>query len=248
MRALETRDHAKAVWTDADRAWASRAAAEVVGERADARPSLPAAHGLRWNGSANATRRCRAPCVLCTGGRGSRGRSSPARSRLAWRLIALAVRSASICWRLRSLRCLSGISSCMRCSPAGSSSAYGNTGDPGPVRRLVMRVASRTGVGLGGGSSVPGGASEIIGASVAALTADWLRLAAPLYAMRAARILHFAAAALGAGRDRGPVRARARLRIPRDMGKHVSRCGQRSAGCSRLLLAPGSCVSGIADA
>ena len=35
VRALEARDHAKAVWTDADRAWASRAAAEAVGEQAD---------------------------------------------------------------------------------------------------------------------------------------------------------------------------------------------------------------------
>src|SRR4030095_9405501 len=35
VRAVETTDRAHAVWTDADRAWASRAAAEVVGESAD---------------------------------------------------------------------------------------------------------------------------------------------------------------------------------------------------------------------
>ena len=35
VRAVETTDRAHAVWTDADRAWASRAAAEVVGESAE---------------------------------------------------------------------------------------------------------------------------------------------------------------------------------------------------------------------
>jgi hypothetical protein len=35
VRALELRDPARVVWTEADRAWASRAAAEVVGEQAD---------------------------------------------------------------------------------------------------------------------------------------------------------------------------------------------------------------------
>ena len=33
IRAIETSDRARALWSDADRAWASRAAAEVVGER-----------------------------------------------------------------------------------------------------------------------------------------------------------------------------------------------------------------------
>ena len=51
---------------------------------------------------------------------------------------------------------------------------YGDTNNPGPVRRLVLRVASRTGMGNGGGGSTRGDAGEIIGASIAALTADWL--------------------------------------------------------------------------
>ena len=34
VRAVETTDRAHVVWTDADRTWASRAAAEVVGEGA----------------------------------------------------------------------------------------------------------------------------------------------------------------------------------------------------------------------
>ncbi|MBK7743748.1 MAG: hypothetical protein IPI40_08730 [Betaproteobacteria bacterium] len=67
MRAVETRDRARLLWTDADRSWASRAAAEVVGEHADTptfiarrarltlerigetHPSLPrAVRALRW--------------------------------------------------------------------------------------------------------------------------------------------------------------------------------------------------------
>src|SRR5688572_22878945 len=34
VRAIETADRERALWSDADRAWASRAAAEVVGEGA----------------------------------------------------------------------------------------------------------------------------------------------------------------------------------------------------------------------
>jgi hypothetical protein len=39
VRALESADRAQALWTEADRAWASRAAAEVVGE--GAAPAVP---------------------------------------------------------------------------------------------------------------------------------------------------------------------------------------------------------------
>src|SRR5687768_18613918 len=35
VRAIETADRERTLWTDADRSWASRAAAEVVGDRAD---------------------------------------------------------------------------------------------------------------------------------------------------------------------------------------------------------------------
>ena len=36
MRAVETTDTARTLWTDEDRAWASRAAAEVIGAEGDA--------------------------------------------------------------------------------------------------------------------------------------------------------------------------------------------------------------------
>ena len=199
VRALETRDHAKAVWTDVDRAWASRAAAEVVGEGADAptfvarrarlalerldahHKALPrAVHALHW-------RPWVAWAIIVSafvlgvavdrigGAQRINLLAPPVFALFAWNLVVYAV--------------LAG----------GFVVQYGTTRNPGPVRRLVMRVASRTGVGVGGSSSARGVASEIIGASVAALAADWLRLAAPLYTMRAARILHLAAAALALG-------------------------------------------------
>ncbi len=69
VRAIETQDRARDVWSDADRAWASRAAAEVVGEKAAAgifvarraslvmerfaerdRIFLAAVRGMQWHG------------------------------------------------------------------------------------------------------------------------------------------------------------------------------------------------------
>lgn len=199
VRALETRDHAKAVWTDVDRAWASRAAAEVVGEGADAptfvarrarlalerldahHKALPrAVHALHWRPWVAWAIIVSAFVVGVAVDRiGGAQRinllAPPVFALLAWNLVVYAV--------------LAG----------GFVVQYGATRNPGPVRRLVMRVASRTGVGGSGSGSARGVAGEIIGASVAALATDWLRLAAPLYTMRAARILHLAAAALALG-------------------------------------------------
>ncbi len=199
VRALEMRDPAKVVWTEADRAWASRAAAEVVGEQADSATflarrarlalerisehakALPrAARTLRWR-----------PWVAWTivGGAFVLGvivdriggdhrinlLAPPVFALLVWNLLVYAVLVGGLVIH------------------------YGEDTNPGPLRRLVMSLASRTGVGRGWSGSVHGDAREIIGASLGALTVDWLRLAAPLYTIRAARILHFAAAALALG-------------------------------------------------
>ncbi|MEZ5565428.1 MAG: hypothetical protein R3F24_07865 [Gammaproteobacteria bacterium] len=40
VRALESADVERRVWTDSDREWASRAAAEIVGDRAEAETFL----------------------------------------------------------------------------------------------------------------------------------------------------------------------------------------------------------------
>lgn len=199
VRALETHDRAKTVWTDADRAWASRAAAETVGEHGDAtaflarrarlalerigghHKALPrAVAALHWH-------RWVAPAIVvmafALGVAVDRIGGAQQINLLAPPVFALLV------WNLGVYAVLAG----------GFVIRYGNSSTPGPARRLVMRAASRTRIGRGGSGSAQGTDGAIIGACIAALTAEWLRLAAPLYAVRAARILHLAAAALALG-------------------------------------------------
>ena len=172
-------------------------------------------------------------------------RSSSARSCLAWPSIASAAPSASICSHLRSSRCSSGTSACTCVLAGGFVVRYGDAGNPGPVRRLVMRVASRSGLGHGGGRSARGDAGRIIGASMAALTADWFRLAAPLYTMRAARILHFAAAALALGVIAG-LYVRGLAFEYRATWESTFLDAANVHWLLAALLAPGSALSGIA--
>lgn len=245
VRALETRDHAKAVWTDADRAWASRAAAEVVGEQADSATFL--------------ARRAR----LALERIGEHYKSLPRAVRalhwrpwVAWAIVVSAFTLgvavdriggdqrinllappvfALLVWNLGVYVVLAG----------GFVIRYGDTSNPGPVRRLLMHVASRTGMGHGGGDSARGDASEIIGAGVAALTADWVRLAAPLYTMRAARILHLSAAALALGVIAG-LYVRGLAFEYRATWESTFLDAATVHWLVALLLAPGSMVSGVA--
>jgi hypothetical protein len=265
VRALETHDLAKAVWTDADRAWASRAAAEVVGEGADA--------------AAFVARRAR----LALERIGERYKALPRAARaLHWRpwiawitvvgafMLGVAVDRiggaqrinllapplfALVTWNLGAYLVLA----------AGFVVGYGDTGNPGPVRRLVMRVASRSGmsplgrpkgeyrsaqhegspVSHGGGGSARDDASRIIGASIAAMTGDWFRLAAPLYTMRAARILHFAAAALALGVIAG-LYVRGLAFEYRATWESTFLDAASVHWLLAMLLAPGSALSGIA--
>ena len=198
VRAVELRDGARTLWTDADRAWASRAAAEVVGERADAATfiarrarlalerlgergrALPrAVRALRWRpwvgGAVVATAFVLGAAIDRIGGDGRINLlAPPVFAVLLWNLAMYAALAVAFVVR------------------------YGDAGPPGPGRRLVMDLAAGARGGL-----VPWrrarGDDDVIGASIAALTADWARLAAPLYAMRAARVLHLAAAALALG-------------------------------------------------
>ncbi len=198
VRAVELRDGARTVWTDADRAWASRAAAEVVGERADAatflaRRSRLALERLGERGRAlpRAVRALRwrpwvgwalvgAAFVLGTaidriGGEGRINLlAPPVFAVLLWNLAMYAVLAVAFVVR------------------------YGDAGPPGPGRRLVTGLAAGARGGLAPWRRARGD-DDVIGGSIAALAADWARLAAPLHAMRAARILHLAAAALALG-------------------------------------------------
>jgi len=245
VRALETHDTAKAVWTDADRAWASRAAAEVVGERGGAASFV--------------ARRAR----LALERIGERHKALPRAVRaLRWRpwiawllvvgafLLGVAVDRiggvqrinllappifALLAWNLGVYLVLA----------ASFVVVYGDAGNPGPVRRLVMRVASRSAMSHGGGHGTRDDAGRIIGASMAALTADWFRLAAPLYTMRAARILHFAAAALALGVIAG-LYVRGLAFEFRATWESTFLDAPTVGWLLAALLAPGSALSGIA--
>ena len=98
---------------------------------------------------------------------------------------------------------------------------------------------------MAGAGSVRGDAGRIIGASVAALAADWFRLAAPLYAMRAARILHFAAAALALGVIAG-LYVRGLALEYRATWESTFLDAADVRRLLAVLLAPGSALTGIA--
>ena len=244
VRALELRDDARAVWTDADRAWASRAAAEVVGETADGatfiarrarlalerigerHKALPrAARGMRWR-----------PWVAWTivagafvlgvavdrigGAQRINLLAPPVFALLAWNIGVYAALAGSFVVR------------------------HGDAGHGGPVRRLVMRIGRGARIGGGGAGRVRGGADATLAAGVAALAADWLGLSAPLYAARAARILHSAAAALALGVIAG-LYVRGLALEYRATWESTFLDAAQVRALLALLLAPGSWVSGI---
>jgi hypothetical protein len=190
VRAIETADGARTLWSDADRAWASRAAAEVVGEagapeaflarratlaieRLGKRdPVLPrAVHALRWRPWVGAATVALAFVLgLLVDRLGGAQRinvlAPPVLALLVWNVAVYAVIVAGFVIR------------------------FGDAGPTGPARRALARVA--------GGLSHPRG-SGAIRQSIAAFAEDWARRSGPLYGIRAARILHIAAAALAVG-------------------------------------------------
>ena len=190
VRALETADGAHALWSDADRAWASRAAAEVVGEGATDEDFLAQRARLALGRIGERfpviLRAVRALCwrpwlagaiaaAAFTGGLladriGGGQRINilmpPVLALLAWNLAVYLLMTARLCLR-----------------------RPGET-LPQPWRRVIGRLAT------GLLQSRPGGE---LGVAVARLTSDWSHLSAALHAARAARILHLAAALLAVG-------------------------------------------------
>ena len=187
VRAVETTDRAHAVWTDADRAWASRAAAEVVGESAEphafvGRRALLALERLASR-KHRAARLARAwqwrpwvGAVLVTAAFALGALADaiapserinilapPVAALVAWNLVVYALLAARFVVR------------------------YGESG-AGPIARFVTHLA--------GGVRGAGRAAD---PAVTAFVEQWSTASAPLYAARAARVLHLAAAALALG-------------------------------------------------
>lgn len=191
VRAVERKDSARALWSDADRAWASRAAAEVVGEKADSatfvarrarlalerlserHPAFPRAlHALRWRPWVGWVLVAGAFAIGLAvdrigGGQHINLLAPPVFALLVWNL---AVYAALV---------------------VGYVVRFGEAGSPGPSQRALLRLAALR--------RPRRDRDHAVATSVAALAVDWTRVAAPLYAVRATRILHLAAAALTAG-------------------------------------------------
>jgi hypothetical protein len=192
VRAIESADRERSVWSDADRAWASRAAAEVVGESASAELFF--------------TRRAQ----LALERLGDRFRILPrVLGALRWRswiayavvttafVVGVAVDRVGDSQRINVLA--PPVLVLLVCNLAvyaaiamGYVIRYGDASAPGPLRRTVVRLATRA-------PTINARVGEPFSSALATLATDWARVAAPLYNARAARILHFAAAAFALG-------------------------------------------------
>lgn len=195
VRAIETSDRDHALWSDSDRAWASRAAAEIVGEGASPGAYLarrarlaserlgerypPLAKAMRalqwrsWVGVAIVVLAFVVGIAIDRIGAGQRINvlAPPVLGLLAWNLAVYVLLLAS---------------PLLRAGRGGDTST-------GPLRHAVVRIA-------GGIDRLPRrGARGALGAAIESFAGEWSRRATPLYNARAARILHLAAAALAAG-------------------------------------------------
>ncbi|MCC7328324.1 MAG: DUF2868 domain-containing protein [Burkholderiales bacterium] len=195
LRAVETADRARSYWSDDDRAWASRAAAQVVG--ADAPPA--AFVGRRARLAVERLRERRHAVVRLMDALRWRSWVGVAIVALGFVIgvatdwiggaqrinIVYSPVLPLVLWNLALYVALA----------AGYVLRYGDAGSPGLLRRCVawLAVAARA---RQGGS---GRTDDAVARTLAALSKDWAGRAGPLYAARAARILHFAAAALAAG-------------------------------------------------
>lgn len=234
VRALETSDRSRTFWTDADRAWAGRAAAEVVGEGGTPQAFLVArarlvlermgertrlllrsVHALRWcpwvgNGIVIAA--FLAGVAIDRIGDTSRINvlAPPVLALLAWNL---AVYALLVLAYVRH---------------------FAEPARPGPLRRAIIWLA-------GGLLRRRGG--ELSG--VLAQFADgWARIAGALYAARLARILHLAAAALVIGLLAGLYLRGIALEY-RANWQSTFLDAERVRRLLAIVLAPGAALTGI---
>ncbi len=195
VRAIETADRARDLWTDADRSWASRAAAEVVGEAAPSgefigcRAQLALAR-LRERGGAlarlaQASRwRPWVGTVIVVGafllGLVADGLGGVRRINILYSPVL-----PLVIWNLAVYALLA----------TGFVTRYGEPGTPGPLRRTVAWLAGvlRRAPASASAATIRRRARRRTSPPTGASRA------APLYAARAARILHVAAAALAGG-------------------------------------------------
>ena len=238
-RAVETGDRDRLLWTDADREWASRAAAEVVGEGASPEDFLG----------------CRARLVLER--IGPRQPAVPRTVRaLRWRpWVGVVVVVAAFLLGLLVDRIGGGSSINLLAPPVFALLVWNvvvyvslvvraivfRGGGPGPVRGLLIRLAAlRTPLTRHRG----GDAGEARRSILTALPADWARLVSPLYGARAARVLHIAAAATALGVIAG-LYTRGLAFEYRATWESTFLGAEQVRALLAVTLAPGSWVTGI---
>jgi uncharacterized protein DUF2868 len=241
LRAIEGADSGREIWSDADRLWASRTAAENVGESATAdaflgeRASLAlrrlatrypklaavARVPVRWGWAALLA----ALAAFALGVAGA-GIGSPQRiNLLAPPVLGLFAWNVGVYALLFALAVL----------PAGD-----RTDRDGPLRRSVMRWLGHA-AQKARKIAAPLPLTEALGR----FASEWPTLAAPLWRQRAAWLLHGCAAALAAGAIAGlylrgiPLEYRASWQSTFLDADDVARL-------LRVVLAPGAWVTGIA--
>ena len=195
VRALEEADRARTIWTDDDRAWASRAAAQVVGEHA-----APEAFVARR-------------AALALERLSMRSRALPSMIRVwRWRpwvgvaIVALAFVAGVVVDRIDGTQRINVLAppvlilvlwnlGVYGVLGAGYVLRYGDASPMGPLRRAVVRLAANRRP-----APAPRDANaDPMPQAMAAWAHAWIDQSAPLYAKRAARVLHLAAAALAIG-------------------------------------------------
>jgi len=194
VRAIETVDGDRESWTDEDRSWSTRAAAEAVGEGATPtvfvacrarfavdrlRPRDPGfvriVDGLLWRSWIGALLMILSFAAGLLIDRIGSGQSI---NLLAPPVLGL------LTWNL-AVYLLILVSSLRRGNKASN--------EPGPLRRLVV------GGLLGSGRRLRQRGVAMPAAVLPKLLSDWSQIAAALYAARVARLLHFSAALLATG-------------------------------------------------
>ena len=195
VRAVETADRARTLWSDADRAWASRAAAQVVGEGAAPQAFVARRAALAFERLSDRF----APLRKTVQAVRWRGWIGPAISLAAF-LAGIAIDRVGTTQRINLLAppVLAlllwnlAVYIALVASPIVRVARPHDT-TAGPLRRAVVRLAGRL-------ERMPRReAKSPLGAALAGFASDWSARAASLYYARAARILHIAAAAFAAG-------------------------------------------------
>lgn len=238
-RAVETGDRDRLLWSDADREWAGRAAAEVVGEGAD-----PEAYLAR-----------RARLVLER--IGPRQPAVPRTVRaLRWRpWVGVVVIVAAFLLGLLVDRIGGGASINLLAPPVFALVAWNlvvyvwlivraiafRGAGPGPVRGVLIRLAALRTPLTRHRDDDAGPARRSI---LTSLPTDWAHVAAPLYGARAARVLHLAAAATALGVIAG-LYTRGLAFEYRASWESTFLGAEQVRGLLAVTLAPGSWLTGI---